>query len=416
MSLIGLVCFNNMLFYLIATTPGGYREGFKMCCCRRFVMFFLLTCFSVSLSLVAGPALGADARFVPLGDLPGHPSSFAYGISADGSTIVGMTGVYSRTRISKWTESSGWIQIGQLPGERYGYGLGVSGNGEVVVGESQTATGGAAIRWSADEGIIDLGLLPNGSRPAYAYGASHSGDVVVGFAGATDDREAFRWTADEGMVGLGYLDSDVNSTAHDVSADGSIIVGRSEETVSSLSWEAFRWSATMGMVGLGQLPGGGFGSSASAISGDGNVICGYADRPGVHKEGFRWTAEGGMVGIGDLPGGIHWSEMSALNYDGSVMVGMGRDSDGFKAAIWDSANGIRSMEAYLRDDLGIDLIDGWRLDHATGISDDGTRIVGLGVNPQGIDEAWMIVVPEPGSAILLLLGLCVGYRRERKAS
>ena len=41
-------------------------------------------------------------------------------------------------------------------------------------------------------------------------------------------------------------------SAHDVSADGSIVVG------NSLSREAFLWTKEDGMVGLGDLPGGSF--------------------------------------------------------------------------------------------------------------------------------------------------------------
>ena len=43
-------------------------------------------------------------------------------------------------------------------------------------------------------------------------------------------------------------------------------------------------------------------------------------------------------------------------------------------------------------DFGLDLT-GWFLFEATDISDDGTIIVGLGVNPLGELEGWKITIP-----------------------
>lgn len=44
-------------------------------------------------------------------------------------------------------------------------------------------------------------------------------------------------------------------------------------------------------------------------------------------------------------------------------------------------------------DLGLNLT-GWRLSSASGISADGTVIVGTGYNPASQQEAWRAVVPE----------------------
>ena len=79
------------------------------------------------------------------------------------------------------------------------------------------------------------------------------------------------------MVDLGdFLDSDTNSEAFGVSADGSVIVGTINAPLnpSSLN-EAFRWTAETGIVGLGDLPSGEFRSSALGVSADGSVILGY---------------------------------------------------------------------------------------------------------------------------------------------
>ena len=73
-------------------------------------------------------------------------------------------------------------------------------------------------------------------------------------------------------------------------------------------------------TGLGDLPGGGYGSSASAVSGDGSVVVGHSTS-GSGVEAFRWTASGGMVGLGALPGRTFYSSAFDVSADGSVVVG-----------------------------------------------------------------------------------------------
>ena len=59
--------------------------------------------------------------------------------------------------------------------------------------------------------------------------------------------------------GLGFLDSNNQykfSGANGVSADASVVVGRSR---IGNEYKAFRWTQSGGMVSLGDLAGGGFG-------------------------------------------------------------------------------------------------------------------------------------------------------------
>ena len=55
-------------------------------------------------------------------------------------------------------------------------------------------------------------------------------------------------------------------------------------------------------------------------------------------------------------------------------------------------------------ELGLDS-DGSDLISAEGISADGLTIVGFGTNPSGDIEAWIAVIPEPSTALLLASGL-----------
>ena len=123
-------------------------------------------------------------------------------------------------------------------------------------------------------------------------------------------------------------------------------------------------------------------------------------------EAFRWTAETGMLGLGVLSGTAH-----DVTADGTLIVG--RMSGSTEPFIWDASNGARNLQDVLARDFGLDLT-GWVLRRVSAISDDGTVIVGEGVNPSGNSEAWMAIVPEPSTGGLAALGLLSLLRQVRR--
>jgi len=368
-------------------------------------------------SALAGPL------FTGLGDLSEGSGSIAREMSADGSVVVGASG----DDAFLWTAEAGMVGLGALPGGSSSRANGVSADGSVVVGFSDSASGRQAFRWTAGTGMVGLGDLPaaGSSFDSVANAVSADGSVVVG-DGSPEEQldplptEAFRWTADGGMAGLGALSGAglEASNARGVSADGSIVVGTAD---SDLGFQAYRWTEEGGMIGLGQLPVEGFTSGLSegrGVSADGSVVVGTsltAFDEDTEFEAFRWTAAGGIVGLGDLAGGIVNSVANDVSGDGSVVVGRGESAVGDEAFVWDASNGLRSLRDVLSVELGLDLT-GWILTEAEAISDDGLTIVGTGIDPGGDTEAWIAVIPEPGTALLLGGGLvAMGVRRQRPA-
>ena len=164
------------------------------------------------------------------------------------------------------------------------------------------------------------------------------------------------------------------------------------------------------MVGLGHLDEGDFSSGAEAVSADGSVIVGRSG-----GEAIRWTAQSAMVGLGHLNEGDVSCSAEAVSADGSVIVGFSASTLGSEAFIWDADNGIRSLQEVLFADFELDLA-GWQLRSANAITPDGTIIVGSGISPDGNSEAWMAVVPEPSTFAIAALGLlgllsCAGRPR-----
>lgn len=98
-----------------------------------------------------------------------------------------------------------------------------------------------------------------------------------------------------------------------------------------------------------------------------------------------------MVGLGDFPGRGIQSEASAVSADGSVVVGRGSAVGGFKAFRWTATSGMQTVQDLLAAE-GVSPA-GWTLQYATGVSADGTVIVGIGINPRGETEGWRAVLP-----------------------
>src|SRR5262245_25705618 len=70
--------------------------------------------------------------------------------------------------------------------------------------------------------------------------------------------------------------------------------------IAALLLEPDTARASAAFMGIGGV------SSALDVSADGSVVVGVSDF-GSGPEAFRWTEAGGMVGLGDLPGGDFWS-------------------------------------------------------------------------------------------------------------
>jgi probable HAF family extracellular repeat protein len=133
-----------------------------------------------------------------LGTLGGTWSE-AYGVSADGSVVVGRAAnAAGDWHAFRWTASGGMQDLGTLGGGRSG-AYDVSADGTVVVGYAQNAAGQyPPFRWTASGGMEDLNttyasLLTNGSVLMEARAISPNGRYIVGWGynAATNRIEAF---------------------------------------------------------------------------------------------------------------------------------------------------------------------------------------------------------------------------------
>ncbi|MBI4605093.1 MAG: PEP-CTERM sorting domain-containing protein [Planctomycetes bacterium] len=286
------------------------------------------------LSFAAWPGAPAGAQLI----LELLDSSSA-AISADGSTVVGMSFTLGTFQASRWTRARGTEGLGDLPGgESSSFATAVSASGGFVVGLSSSANGTEAFRWTPAGGMEGLGDIEGGGFHSEAYGVSGDGSVVAGYASYGSGFHAFRWKGGT-MEDLDDLDPKYNhqSYAFAVSADGSVIAGSSDTAYPLLEHEACLWKeGEDGPKGLGQLPGSPtMFSRALALSADGSVVAGWGtsgSSGAAGHEAFIWS-EGKMEGLGDLPGGRFYSEAYAVSRDGSMVLGMSETGRGQEAFV-----------------------------------------------------------------------------------
>jgi len=292
------------------------------------------------------------------------------------------------------------------------YATGISEDGSVVVGYNQGNFTPGAFRWTAAGGVDYIGALGGGS--SWAYGVSGDGNIVVGLAQRADlEIASYVWingatggvASNPEMYELQQLAvAPMDFQVRGISTDGRYVLGNELDAF----WQGVRFDIsdiengnTSGMA-LGTLSGMNSGLAfASAISADGGVIVGYSD-VGGHDHAFRWVegATGGVAGnaqmydLGTLGG--NYSFAQGVSGNGLVVVGTSADAAAEEQAFrWSEATGMVAVADWLRSagiDVGANIL---RLASAT--SHDGSVVVGQLADAQGELSAYIARVPNaPG--------------------
>lgn len=355
---------------------------------------------------LAGLALSAHAQTAPVfrlvGALPGtNTYSSGYGVSEDGSVVVGHSGnnyyYGSSSHSFRWTRSGGIEDLNPLAPASGAYA--VSADGLIAVG-GEISGSEHAVRYMPDTSSAADQLYHGGQ----CFGISRDGTIAVGYSTASGGgggggggggfrpHRATRYPAESGSVE--FIDTPASgvvaptsSESFATSNDGSVVVGWG---VFGGVQRGFRWTPTGGMTPI--TPAGGV---AYSVSGDGSVIVGDFVS-GTVRHAFRWTASSGLVDLGTLPGNLR-SSAYAVSNDGSTIVGMAQQNNGVgaqRAFIWRADIGLQDLNVV----LGAAMPAGYTLTEGRSLNSNGTVIAGGSRTPTGGVEAWVVNAPQCISA------------------
>ncbi len=299
-------------------------------------------------------------------------------VSADGSIVVGWLGEGSASEAFRWTEAEGVVPLGSVSPGELSQAFGISADGHWIVGRC----GQQLCRWSSAG--LEAIASPAGGFQVQGNDASADGSIIVGVIGLGGSGAfPMQWTGG-GEASVIHM---TNGGVSAVSDDGNVLVG---DTYTVSTMHACRWTS----AGPELLDNGGAANTsawAHGISGDGNVIVGFASPTNGALQAGWWDVTGKFTALDSAASTDTDTQALAASGDGSVIVGIscasGSCDTTAKAFVWDATGGMRPLDSVLTGYPG-------SFTTAVDVSADGSVIVG-----QYRDEAsqvigYRVVVPK----------------------
>jgi len=255
----------------------------------------------------------------------------------------------------------------------------LSGSGDVAVVHG---AGGDALYWSRSGGVVSLAERFGISTDIHVAHVSYSGDVLFGSAGdgVDEPEQAFRWSAAAGLQWLGSLpdapDAVLFRSTH-ATPDGRVLVG-SVGLRDGARDGLFRWSEATGLQRIAVME---TRPVQIFVSSSGDTVIGYYSREDDSVASFRWSPG---RGASELPGSV---SVARTALDGDLIVV--QTSDGLQAVKFG-----RALEGNER--LPMDLIlsalvpESWHAPQIQKVSANGTAVAGIGRDPSGQKQGWLV--------------------------
>ena len=170
----------------------------------------------------------------------GGNESWAFGVSADGSIVVGWAqDSTGKLRAFRWTQQDGMRNLGAAIGSEafdQSEAWGISPDGNVIVGIAYNDRNEAIGFRNSLQGTrrvnISLGDPPAGFTGVYPRRTNQDGSIIVGSMRKRDGTfRAMRWTQAGGLEDLNVTyasllgSGEYLEVAHDITPDGRYIVG-----------------------------------------------------------------------------------------------------------------------------------------------------------------------------------------------
>ncbi len=344
------------------------------------------------LPVATGLAAFAQVSVTTLGGFASpFPNGQAFGVSADGSTVVGYSQDGFFQSAFRWTAAGGLEQLDALPaGSNAEWALDVSDDGSIVVGWNEVGPSpnypSGSVRpvfWDATGSVQEL-PLPGSLEWGRAQAVSADGQVACGYAEYAQPAGAslpLAWNqgvlevmpAAPGETGFGR--------ALDISNDGSTVVGFVGEGLNSaINRKTFVWTRGVGTEVLVPPPGWSQ-CEPVAVSGNGDTIVGTFHIGSNSRGLFRWTCALGFEQISLGTGFVGPRYLTDISDDGTTIIGyeLDQQTGARQARIYSQGLGFVGLREHL---MGLNAagLDDLTLTRADAISADGSRIVGRSQN------------------------------------
>jgi uncharacterized membrane protein len=337
------------------------------------------------------------ASFQGLGHPEGYSDSWAGAVTPNGNIVIGVA-QWCIPQFAcgiapfRWTAATG-TQLAITSGDdRLGLARAVSADGNVIVGEAFMA----AMRIvNGTRFVLDH---PAGMDTSYFMDVSGDGSTAVGTAYVAPGftTTPYRW-ANGSWSPLAFPAGHNTGGARAISDNGNVIAGITYDDSASKPKLTMWTDGVPNNLGTPFEPNGEIGTSHLAMSADGTVISVRVANGAYRWNGGTWTQIVNEPQLAEPQ--YDDTRPQALNSNGTVLVGqmsrvnLGPPSLPSEAFRWTAAEGAQKISALLAAE-GISTT-GWQLTEATGVSADGTVIVGYGTNPSGRTEAWIARLPLP---------------------
>jgi len=189
----------------------------------------------------------------------------AWAVDAAGEVVVGNDG----TQAFRWDSDAGLTLLEGPDGEIESYAVGVTADGTQIVGLIRDEGRSRAARWNAAGEAAYL-PVPDDTTDSEAIAISEDGLVVVGTLWIEDEPRAVRWTADDYEL----LSGATPSTARAISVDGTRIVGSAGNEPGTWD-EAGAFESLRDALAGANLESWTF-TRVAGVSADGSVVAGTA--------------------------------------------------------------------------------------------------------------------------------------------
>lgn len=333
------------------------------------------------------PAL-AKVEFTPI---EGGEFLYVGDMTADGSMLLLYAAYYTHYL---YTPATGLVDIG---------GVGCAGNpklsddGSVVVSSVYAEDGTCqAAKWLGGQNWLPMGsepgAVPCGSDLSSAFDTNATTAVGLFWRPQICRAIGGTWDLATGTPGpaLESTVPDRPTRGNGITADGSIVVGWQDAETGQRN--AVRWvnGVQEPILDTDGTPMG----EAIGVNSTGTVVWGVFYRY-LAGQGWLWRAGQGFTSIGQGGVGLNVQTVPiAASEDGSVVVGVMRNFDvGVqKGFIWTAKKGYQ----YLNDFVKGQVAAGWDLYNPTVVSADGRYIAGLGFNPNGRSQAFILDLKASG--------------------